>query len=171
VPFSILETGDTPELRIVFTACEGLKYQQDNIRFPNNAGLDFEGDSLNLYHSPGLCQVTVQPMGPGGNHGLYLHLAGEHITSDTLLIEWPEATYPLVPDSVGLTIQANSSIDFRNYFQLSSLTRYTPSNPGWNERTVVATMSGLSQSGDTAYYTRRRWSYPNSTGSAVLLLE
>jgi len=177
IPYDLLEIGTNQQLELVFYGCEALTFIFDDLRFPNNSFIDFETDEYNLSYSLGI--FAAQRVQHLTDSGYVLELSFDQNDSgpDTLWVETPENSFPVVPDYVGMTIQADISVNLwdysplRNYMPRWSTSRYHSSHPDWDYNTLIETIYSSVTSQDSIVNSTLRWKYSDELSNEVGLGE
>jgi len=159
-PTDLIETGQTPLLRMIFEGCQYREFHLDNIRFPSNAYIDFEDGLPDLSLSPGITQALLVEHPSDSGFVLHIEFDTNHHGTDTLRIARPDSWYPAVPDRVGLEFQADTSVQLSNYYKPPEMARHDANVDDWNFRTVVAERYNDTLTVDTTIYTVRRRHFP-----------
>lgn len=173
VPIDILTIGADFRIEITFSGCEGLWFMLDDIRFPTNAFLDFENDEYGGTFTEGLTSVqrVVHPADTG--YVLQIFVNPLHTGADTLRLDAPANSFPVVPDHVSLSLCSTGSVELWNYLPLSYMGprwgtgRFRSSHPEWHYNTLIEHHHENRTSVDSIVNTTLRWEYTDQPYSEV----
>ena len=177
VPMELLEIGTNQQLEMIFSACEEMTFCIDNIRFPSNGYIEFEVEDYEMSVSEGVLSTQRIQHPSDSGYVLQINFEQSHAGEDTIWIEVPDSSYPVIPESVGLSIRSNISVDLWNYKPLLdmmpvwSATRYRSSDPGWDYSTLIETIYKSITSSDSIVHSTNRWKYPDVSNPQIRLGE
>ncbi|MBC8376159.1 MAG: T9SS type A sorting domain-containing protein [FCB group bacterium] len=166
-PIDLIETGQTPILRMIFNGCGNREFHIDNIRFPSNAYIDFEDGLPELTLSPGISQALLVEHPSDSGFVLHIEFDSNHHGRDTLRIAQPDSWYPVVPESFGLEFQADVSNQLTKYFKPPELARYDVNVDDWSYRTVLAEKYNETTTIDSSIFTLKRRHFPGEGSHEV----
>ncbi|NQT62751.1 MAG: T9SS type A sorting domain-containing protein [Candidatus Marinimicrobia bacterium] len=166
-PIDLIETGQTPILRMIFSGCGNREFHIDNIRFPSNAYIDFEDGLPELTLSPGISQALLVEHPSDSGFVLHIEFDSNHHGRDTLRIAQPDSWYPVVPERVGLEFQADASVMLNKYFNPPEFARFDVNVDDWSYRTVLAEKYNETTTIDSSIFTLKRRHFPGEGSHEV----
>jgi len=137
-PIELIDTRQTPLLKLIFNGCASRVFRIDNIRFPSNAYIDFENGLPDLTYSDGISQVSLVQHPSDSGFVLQVEFDPNHLGRDTLKIQQPGSWYPAVPDRVGLEFQADATVPLIKYYMPPEIARHEVSVPDWGYHVALS---------------------------------
>ena len=177
IPYELLEIGTTQQLELTFSACERMTFCIDDVRFPSNGFIDFEIEDDEVNFSEGVLSAQHIQHPSDSGYVLQIDFDQSHAGDDTVWVEVPDNSFPMIPEYVGLTIQSSVSVDLwnyiplRDYMPLWSTTRFRSSDPGWDYNTLIETINNSITSYDSIVNSTLRWQYSDESNAEVRLDE